>query len=99
MDSDTLIRIVEQDGGFDIVCSINHSKYKGLHNQAGYITRIRFDVNESTVMQIDLGPNLPDNPVIGIHLATLETNDRVSVVWNDTFGTKGKATTSLATQS
>ena len=99
MSRDTLIRIVEQGIGFDVLCSINHSKYKSLHSQPGYITRIRFDVNDSPVMQIDLGPNLSDNPVIGIYLTSLEINDRVSVIWNDTFGTKGSASTSLAAQS
>ena len=99
MTNDTLIRIVGQGSGFDVLCSINHSKTKSLHSQPGYITRIRFDVNDSPVMQIDLGPNLPDNPVIGIYLTALERNDRVSVIWNDTFGAKGSAATSLATQS
>jgi hypothetical protein len=99
MSTDTLIRITEQGRGFDVLCSINHSKYKRLQSQPGYITRIRFEVNESPVMEIDLGPNLPDNPVIGIHLNSLGLNDRVSAIWIDTFGAKGTAGTSLATQS
>ena len=98
MSDNTLIRIMEQNSGFDVVCSINHAKFKRLHDQPGYITRIRFDVNDSPVMQLDLGPNLPENPVLGINLPSLEMNDRVSVIWNDTFGYKGNASTSLATQ-
>ena len=99
MSTDTLVRIIKQGSGFDVLCSINHSKYKSLQSQPGYITRINFDVNNSSVMQMDLGPNLPDNPVIGIHLTSLELNDEVSVTWNDTYGTKGRAVASLATQS
>ena len=90
---------MEQGSGFDVLCSINHSKFKNLHSQSGYITRIRFEVNDSLVIEMDLGPNLPENPVVGIYLTSLDTNDRVSVIWNDTFGTKGRAFTSLATQS
>ena len=99
MSADTLIRIMEHGSGFDVLCSINHSKYKNLHSQPGYITRIYFEVNDKPVMQMDLGPNLPDDPVIGIHLISLGANDKVSATWNDTFGTSGKADISLSTQS
>ena len=99
MSTDTLIRIMKQGSGFDVLCSINHSKFKSLQSRSGYITRISFEVNSKPVMQMDLGSNLPNNPVVGIHLTTLELNDLVSATWNDTFGTNETITTSLASQS
>ena len=86
----TLLKIIANDTGHDIVCSVKRPVSHDLVSHS-YISRVTFSVNNDTITRLDLGPMISRDPLFGIHQASLESGDVVKVVWVDTEGNRGAA--------
>jgi hypothetical protein len=91
MPASTLLKLVPAGNGFDVVCSIRNTAGAQFGNSAHYVTRVTFSVNGEMACELNCGPGISDNPLVGIHLATVDSGDQVSVMWVDSSGNRGRA--------
>jgi hypothetical protein len=91
MRTSTLIKLVPAGNGIDVICSIRNTSGPQFSNNDHFVSRVTFSVNGDTVTEFDTGPGFSDNPVVGIHLSTLEQGDRIGVQWIDSSGNRGQA--------
>ena len=60
-----------------------------------YIEYMWFSLNDITVAEVFLSPNIAANPLTAIALEETIPGDRVSVQWSDSRGDKGGAVTAI----
>ncbi len=89
MASNTLLKLVAAESGFDAICSI-HPSYPNAASH--HLNRVRFEKNDSLIAEIDMGPNVSAEPLIGVHVAELLPGDYISVRWFSTSGEMGEST-------
>ncbi len=99
MASNTRIRARMKRDHTEILVLVKHPMHTKLRpdetNKGHFIERMNFSLNEKTVAMAELGPNIEENPMIGISVKSAKEGDRVSVRWIDTAGVSGEAETEV----
>lgn len=88
----TFLKLVPREKGHDAICTIRYRPISGFGGRYSYITRMTFSVNHKVISTLNLGPAISIDPTIGVHISSLELNDRVTVEWVDTRANRGRHT-------
>ena len=70
--------------GFDVSCRIPHEM-----TPENYLTQVTFRRNGELQAEALLGRHVATDPVVGTHFEALETNDEISIGWQDLAGSAG----------
>lgn len=86
----TVLRAEPSRDGYNILVSIRHGQHKRLGDMP-YVRQAIYSVNEQTVSNLEFGPSISPNPLIGLHLKSLKMDDVIKVAWQDSDDTEGRA--------
>ena len=89
----TILKLMPQGDGFDILCSIHRKENAQLFNIENrfkiidsYIKKVEFKINSTTIAVLNVSKNFSRNPLVGVHVTSLKDNDILSVAWSDSVG-------------
>ena len=95
----TKIKTRPKDGATEILVLVNHPMETGQRVDAKskekipahHIQKLTIDLNGKAVADIDLGPAVSMDPLVGISIKNVKSGDKVNVRWSDNKGGSGLA--------
>ncbi len=105
MSFSALLKLLPLSDGYDVMCLLQRAFEPDIPvaetatNMTSVATSVRrsslrsitFYVNHTIVAELQLGANMSQQPLVGIHLTTLQPDDEVSIMWLDSESGRGTA--------
>jgi len=95
----TKIKTRAKGAATEILVLVNHPMETGQRVDkktkkkipAHYIQKLTIDLNGKTVADVDMGPAVSKDPLVGVAVKGAKAGDKVKVSWSDNKGEKGGA--------